>query len=193
MFCNVTKEWYDSLGPSKQQKDILLKTTTADTGAQCFLLGSKHLPGLGLGVPDLLQSEINLNCANSTAAGNLGVFFAKVRGEHHETKEVVASRTMVYVIEGDLVIVSKAVLETLGCIPKTFPQVGEFLNAGDKALAGKLLQSTHVLQAGGLMGQEPMTYLRRLSQQLMTSQNMSTPAPLLPMLVRPVQPARRVG
>jgi hypothetical protein len=130
-------EWPDNLGPSKQQKDIVLKTSIADTGAQCFLLGSKHLHGLGLDVSSLLQSEINLNCANSTAAGNLGVFFAKVRGEHHETEEVVESRTMLYVIEGDIILVSKAVLETLGCIPKTFSQVGEFLTDDDAALTGR--------------------------------------------------------
>jgi hypothetical protein len=51
------------------------------------------------------------------------VFFAKVRGKHHETEEVVESRTMVYLIEGDIILVSKAILETLGCITKTFPQV----------------------------------------------------------------------
>ena len=76
----------------------------------------------------LIQSEINLNCANSTAAGNLGVFFAKVRGEHHKTKEVVESRTMVYVIEGDIIIVSRAILET---------QVGQFLTDDDAALTGR--------------------------------------------------------
>ena len=117
------------MGPNKQQKDIILKTSIADTGAQCFLLGSNHLRGLGLDVSSLLQSEINLNCTNSTAAGNLGIFFAKVRGEHHETEEVVESRTMVYV--------SKAVLETLGCIPKTFPLVGQFLANDDTALTGR--------------------------------------------------------
>ena len=75
---------YDDMGPDKKQKDIMLKTSIADTGAQCFLLGSNHLNGLGLDV----------------------------------------SRTMVYVIEGNIILVSsKAVLETLGCIPKTFPQV----------------------------------------------------------------------
>jgi hypothetical protein len=78
-----------------------------------------------------------LNCANSTAAGNLGVFFAKVRGEHNETKEVVESKTMVYVIEGDIILVSRAILETLGCIPKTFPQVGQFLTDDDDALTGR--------------------------------------------------------
>ena len=70
-------------------------------------------------------------------AGNLGVFFAKVRGEHYMTGEVVESRSMVYVIEGNIVLVSRAVLETLGCIPKTFPRVGEFLEDGDLALTGK--------------------------------------------------------
>jgi hypothetical protein len=82
---SMMDKWYADMGPNKQQKDIVLKTSIADTGAQCFLLGSNHLQGLGLDVSSLLQSKINLNCANSTAAGNLGVFFAKVRGEHHET------------------------------------------------------------------------------------------------------------
>ena len=31
--CSVRPEWIDSLGVSKQQKDIVLKTSTADTGA----------------------------------------------------------------------------------------------------------------------------------------------------------------
>ena len=78
-----------------QSAVIVLKATTADTGAQCFLLGSDHLPGLGLCVENLLRSEINLSCANSTAAGNLGVFYAKVWGEHHLSAEVVETRTMV--------------------------------------------------------------------------------------------------
>jgi hypothetical protein len=34
------------------------------------------------------------------------VFFANVRGEHHKTDEVVESRTMVYVIEVDIILVS---------------------------------------------------------------------------------------
>ena len=87
--CTVQQSWLDGLGPSKQQKDIILKTSTADTGAQCFLLGSNHLPGLGLGINNLIPSAINLNCANAMTAGNLGVFFAKVRGEHYMTGEVV--------------------------------------------------------------------------------------------------------
>merc|ERR1711888_561948 len=38
--CNVQKSWVESLGPSKQQVDIVLKTIIADTGSQCFLLGN---------------------------------------------------------------------------------------------------------------------------------------------------------
>jgi hypothetical protein len=134
---SMMDKWYANMGPNKQQKDIVLKTSIADTGAQCFLLGSNHLPDLGLDVTSLLQSEINLNCTNSTAAGNLGVFFAKVRGEHHETEEVVEARTIVYVIEGNIILVSKAVLETLGCIPKTFPHFGQFLTNDDAAPTGR--------------------------------------------------------
>jgi hypothetical protein len=44
---------------------------------------------------------------------------------------------MVFVIKGDIILVSKAVLETLGCIPKTFPQVGQFLTDDDPALTGR--------------------------------------------------------
>ena len=50
---------------------------------------------------------------------------------------MVESRTMVYVIEGDITLVSKAILETLGCIPKTFPQVGQFLTDDDESLTGR--------------------------------------------------------
>ena len=35
-------------------------------------------------------------------------------------------------------LVSRSVLEKLGCIPKHFPRVGEFLDYEDKALTGKL-------------------------------------------------------
>jgi hypothetical protein len=118
---SMRDDWYANLGPSKEQKDIVFKTSIADTGAQCFLLGSNHLHGLGLDVNILLQSEINLICANSTAAGNLVVLFAKVRGEHHKTEEVVETRTMMYVIEGDIILVSKAILKNWAAFQKLPP------------------------------------------------------------------------
>ena len=45
---------------------------------------------------------------------------------------------MVFMIEGDIVLVSRTVLEKLGCIPKHFPRVGEFLDYEDKALTRNL-------------------------------------------------------
>ena len=65
------------------------------------------------------------------------MFYAKVRVELWKTGEVVKSKSLVYVIEGNIVLVSRAVLEMLGCIPRHFPRVGEFLEADDKALTGK--------------------------------------------------------
>ena len=133
--CTVQRIWKDSLVNNKQF-DIVLTKSTVDTGAQCSLLAADHLPDLGLSMEDLLQSEINLNCANSTMAGNLGVFYAKIRGGHWGTGEVVQSKSMVYMIEGNIVLIFRAVLEMLGCIPKHFPRVGEFLEPDDKALTG---------------------------------------------------------
>ena len=103
--CLVRNTWREDLVDNKQF-DIVLPKSTADTGAQCFLLGADHLPDLGLSVEDLLQSEINLNCANATAAGNLGVFYAKIRGGHWKTGEVVESKSMVYVIKGSIMLIS---------------------------------------------------------------------------------------
>ena len=44
---------------------------------------------------------------------------------------------MVYVIEGSIVLISRAVLEMLGYIPRHFSRVEEFLEPDDKALTGK--------------------------------------------------------
>ena len=56
---SVGGDWYAGLGPNKQQKDVVMETPVADTGAQCFIIGSNHLRGLGLEISSLLQSEIN--------------------------------------------------------------------------------------------------------------------------------------
>ena len=61
--CSVIQSWLDGL-VDMQQKDIVLKTATADTSAQCFLLGSDHLPGLGLCVEILLRLEMLLSVVN---------------------------------------------------------------------------------------------------------------------------------
>jgi hypothetical protein len=50
---SVMEDWYANLGPNRQQKDVVLETSIADTGAQCFILGSNHLRGLGLKPPSV--------------------------------------------------------------------------------------------------------------------------------------------
>jgi hypothetical protein len=157
--CMVRREWKESMIDNKQF-DIVLPKSTADTGAQCFLLGADYLPDLGLSVEDLLQSEINLNCANTTAAGNLGVFYAKIRGVHWKTGEVVESKSMVYVFKGSIVLISREVLETLGCIPKQFPRVGQFLEPDDKALTENLL--LYFVVKAWLMRNLPMMTMKLL-------------------------------
>ena len=116
--------------------------------------------------------------------------FPKVRGEHHETKKVVESKTMVYGIEGDIVLVSKAVW---AAFQKPSPKLENSGMLEIKLSQEKLLLSTQFLQAGGLMGQGILTYLRRMLRPMMTSQDMSTTTPLLPMLVRTVRLAWWVG
>ena len=48
----------------------------------------------------MLSSETSCCTANSTMAGNLGVFYAKVRGEHWETGEVVIKGNIVLIQGG---------------------------------------------------------------------------------------------
>jgi hypothetical protein len=54
---SMREDWYAILGHSKQQKDVVLKTSIADTGAQCFIIGRNHLHGLGLDVSCLQGSR----------------------------------------------------------------------------------------------------------------------------------------
>ena len=74
--------------------------------------GERSLARHSLAVENLLRSENNLSCANSNAAGNLGVFFEKIRGEHHLTAESVETRTMVFDIQGEWGVESGGVPRT---------------------------------------------------------------------------------
>ena len=49
----------------------------------------------------------------------MGVFFGCIRGQ-------VCGERMVYVIEGDIILLSQTALKDLGVITKTFPMIGEF-------------------------------------------------------------------
>jgi hypothetical protein len=101
-------------------------------------------------VADMVE-KTNLNCANASMAGNLEVFYAKIRGGHWKTGEVVESKSMAYMIEGNIVLISRAVLEFLNCIPKQFLSVGEFLEPDVKALTGK---SFAILRGKGMANEK---------------------------------------
>ena len=67
-----------------------------------------------------------MDCSNSTVTEAIGVFFGCVRGQSEVTGKMLVHRGMVYVIEGDIVLLSKAALKDLGLIPQSFPTIGEF-------------------------------------------------------------------
>jgi hypothetical protein len=98
--CDVTQKWFDRL-VNNQQVDVEL-TSTADTGAQVNVLGTDHPKGFGLETKHLLQTRMELNCANAALAGTLGMFFARIKGKQHKTGVMVETNAMVYVIEGDI-------------------------------------------------------------------------------------------
>ena len=127
--CLVTEVWYNSL-KNGQQVDVDM-TATADTGAQVTIMGTDHLKKFGLQIQHLLRSKMTLNCANNSLAGNLGVFFARIKGRHYKTNELIETKSMVYVIPGDAMLLSSRTLKKLGCIEEEFPEVGKFLDRAE--------------------------------------------------------------
>ena len=67
-----------------------------------------------------------LDCANASATRAMGVFYGCIRGRSALTGKTLIHRGMVYVIEGDIFLLSHTALKDLGVIPATFPRVGEF-------------------------------------------------------------------
>ena len=129
--CLVLEDWYNGLVDNQQECVEL--TATADSGAQVDVIGTDHLKGLGLGISNLLRSRMTINCANNNPAGNLGVFFAKIKANHYKTGKLIETKSMVFVIEGDTVLLST--LRELGCIDDDFPEVGKWLDmAGAKKI-----------------------------------------------------------
>ena len=45
-------------------------------------------------------------CANNSWPGNLGVYFARVKGNHYQTGKLVEVKTMMHVINGDTILLS---------------------------------------------------------------------------------------
>jgi hypothetical protein len=121
--CCVTEKWEYGL-----QVNVKL-TSTADTGAQVNVLGTDYLEGFGLEIKHLLRTRMELNCANAAPTGMLGVFYARIKGKHYKTGNMIETKAMLYVIEGDVCLLSRKTLKPLGCLPGGFPRVGELLEA----------------------------------------------------------------
>jgi hypothetical protein len=88
------------------------------------VLGTDHLEGFGMRVNHLLTSRMELNCANAALACTLGVFFARIKGKHCKTGKLMETKAMVYVIEGDICLLSRKTLIALGCLQESFPRIG---------------------------------------------------------------------
>ena len=56
----------------------------------------------------------------------MGVFFGCIRVKSMMTGKTLVHRGMVYVIEGDIFLLSQTALKDLGVIPAMFPRIGEF-------------------------------------------------------------------
>ena len=67
-----------------------------------------------------------MDCADNTATVAMGVFFGCIRGKSAVTGKTLVNIGMVYVIKGDIILLSQTALKDLGVIPKTFPMIGEF-------------------------------------------------------------------
>ena len=74
----------------------------------------------------LLRSSVGLDCANNSEAGNLGVFLGNISGTSQFYGLERTVQNMVYVIKGDICLMSKATLISLGCLPANFPEIGKF-------------------------------------------------------------------
>jgi hypothetical protein len=83
---------------------------TADTGAQSNILGHKHLPEIGLDISCLHPTKVTMDCANSTETVALGVFYWYVRGKCKVTGRTLVHLRMIYVIEGDISLLTETAL-----------------------------------------------------------------------------------
>ena len=67
-----------------------------------------------------------MDCANDTAPAPWGCSLGASGGKSAVKGRTLVHRGMVYVIEGDIILLSQTALKDLGVITKTFPMIGEF-------------------------------------------------------------------
>ena len=93
---------------------------------------------LGLNITCLHCTSAVLDCANASANGAMGMFYGCIRGKLVMTGKSLVHRGMVYVIEGDIFLLSQTALKDLGVIPATFPGIGEFGGIEQQRMAMKV-------------------------------------------------------
>ena len=118
--------WNGTKWPHNQSKPLPMILMSADTGAQVDTIGPQHLAKLGLDEEGLLRSSVGLFCADDSKATYLGVFLAKITGTSKETGQSNTVHSMIYMIRGANCLMSRSTLQGLGCLPKSFPEVGKY-------------------------------------------------------------------
>ena len=103
----------------------MIKAIT-DTGAQANVMGDKHLKEIGMDTTCLYPTSVTMDCPNDMKLDAIGVFFAYIRAKSPITNDTLLHRGMVYVVKGDILLLSETALIDLGIIPENFPQVGQF-------------------------------------------------------------------
>ena len=97
-----------------------------DTGAQATVMGEEHLKDIGMDRFSLYPTTVTMDCPNNMKLKSLGVFYGYIRAKCSETQNVLLHRGMVYVVKGDIMLLSESALMDLGIIPRDFPRVGQF-------------------------------------------------------------------
>ena len=101
-------------------KDSVLRlyiiASTADTGAQANILVLNHLNKFGISVRCLHRTHTVLDFAKDTETEVVCAFLGCIRGECKATGKTMVHRGMVYVIEGDVILLSQTALGDLGVI-----------------------------------------------------------------------------
>ena len=69
-----------------------------------------------------------VSCTNDTLVGILGAFYARIEAKHSKTGQIIESRSMVYVMDGASVLLSRKTLQEFGCISPNLLEAGQFKN-----------------------------------------------------------------
>ena len=132
--CKIALDYVQKCKDSKLQPYVA--ASTADTGAQANILNK-----LGLNIGCLHRSATIMDCANSSQPEVIGAFLGCIRGSCEITGRTMVNRSMVYVIEGDIILLSQTALRDLGVISKEFPRIGQFKGTVQKGDGMDMIQT----------------------------------------------------